>query len=85
MSVEDFAKMTPNINWNLYYTELKTPEFKTGINVAQPEFYKALNGMVKSVKMDDWKTYLTYHMVDGASPYLSSNFVNENFEFHSKN
>ena len=27
MSVEDFAKMTPNINWNLYYTELKTPEF----------------------------------------------------------
>ncbi|MFZ1594181.1 MAG: M13 family metallopeptidase [Chitinophagales bacterium] len=84
MSVEDFAKMTPNINWNLYYTELKTPEFKTGINVAQPEFYKALNGMVKSVKMDDWKTYLTYHMVDGASPYLSSNFVNENFEFHSK-
>ncbi|MBK9557925.1 MAG: hypothetical protein IPO47_19320 [Bacteroidetes bacterium] len=30
------------------------------------------------------KTYLTYHMVDGASPYLSSNFVKENFEFHSK-
>lgn len=84
MSVADLAKMTPNINWNLYYTELKTPEFKTGVNVAQPDFYKALNGMIKSVKMDDWKTYLTYHWVDGVSPYLSSAFVNENFDFHSK-
>ena len=43
--------MTPNINWSLYYTELKTPEFKTGVNVAQPDFYKALNGMMKSVKI----------------------------------
>ena len=84
MSVADLAKMTPNINWNLYYTELKTPEFKTGVNVAQPDFYKALNGMIKSVKMDDWKTFLTYHWIDGVSPYLSSAFVNENFDFHSK-
>jgi putative endopeptidase len=34
MSVADFAKMTPNMNWNVYYAELKTSEFKTGINVA---------------------------------------------------
>ncbi len=84
MSVDELAKMTPNMNWKLYYSELQTPEFKTGLNVAQPEFYKALNGMVKSVKMDDWKTYLTYHWVDGVSPYLSSSFVSENFDFHSK-
>lgn len=84
MPVADFQKMTPNMNWNVYYTELKTPEFKTGINVAQPDFFKALNGMMKSVSMDDWKTYLTYHFVDGASDYLSSAFVNEHFDFHGK-
>ena len=84
MPVSDFQKMTPNMNWNLYYAELKTPEFKTGINVAQPDFFKALNGMMRSVSMDDWKTYLTYHFVDGASDYLSSAFVNEHFDFHGK-
>lgn len=84
MPVADFQKMTPNMNWDVYYAELKTPEFKTGINVAQPDFYKALNGMMKSVKTDDWKVYLTYHFVDGASDYLSNAFVNEHFDFHGK-
>lgn len=84
MSVADFQKMTPNMNWAVYYGELKTPEFKTGINVAQPEFFKALNGMMKSVSMDDWKVYLTYHFVDGSSDFLSNAFVMEHFNFHSK-
>ncbi|MFI5172184.1 MAG: M13 family metallopeptidase, partial [Chitinophagales bacterium] len=84
MSVADFAAMTPNINWTIFYSELKTPEFKTGINVGQPAFYQALSNMMKSVKIDDWKTYLTYHFVDGASDYLSTAFVNEHFDFHGK-
>jgi len=84
MPVADFIAQTPNINWKLYYSELNTPEFKTGVNIGQPEFYKALNGMFKSVKMEDWKTYLTYHFVDGASDYLSSAFVNEHFDFAGK-
>lgn len=84
MPLADFQKLTPNMNWNVYYTELKTPEFKTGLNVAQPDFYKALNGMMKSVSLNDWKTYLTYHFVDGASDYLSAPFVNEHFDFHGK-
>ena len=82
--VSELASMTPNINWNLYFSELGTPEMKTGINVGQPDFFKAINSLVKSVPMDDWKVYMTYHFVDGASDYLSNAFVNESFDFHSK-
>lgn len=84
MSVADFQKMTPNMNWSVYFGELKTPEFKTGINVAQPEFFKTMNGLMKSVPLDDWKVYLTYHFVDGTSEFLNDAFVMEHFDFHSK-
>lgn len=84
MPVADLTKMTPNINWSLYFSELGTPEMKTGLNVGQPDFFMAINGLVKSVPMDDWKVYMTYHFVDGASDYLSNAFVNESFDFHSR-
>lgn len=84
MSVADFQKMTPNMNWSIYFSELKTPEFKTGINIAQPDYFTKLNSMVKTVSMDDWKTYLTYHLVDGASDFLSEAFVQEHFDFHGR-
>lgn len=83
LTLDELKKNYNNINWNLYFTELKTPAFTTVI-VGQPDFYKALNGMITSVSMDDWKTYLTYHLVDGASPYLSSAYVKENFNFYEK-
>lgn len=84
MSVADFQKMTPNMNWSIYFSELKTPEFKTGINIAQPDYFTKLNSMVKTVSMDDWKIYLTYHLVDGASDFLSGAFVQEHFDFHGR-
>lgn len=84
MPLADFQKMTPNMNWSVYFNELKTPEFKTGLNIAQPEFFKAMNGLMKSVPISDWKIYMTYHFVDGTSEFLSNAFVMEHFDFHGK-
>lgn len=81
MSVQDLSKMVPAFNWTMYYKELMAPSFDS-LNVAQPAFYTTLNSMLTSVSMDDWKTYLTFHFVDGASEYLSSAFVQENFDFY---
>ena len=50
--------------------------------VSQPDFMTALNGMIKSVPMDDWKTFMSYHLVNNVSEYLSDDFVQENFDFY---
>lgn len=83
MTTDELAKNYGNINWKLYFTELKTPSFND-LNVSQPDFFKGLNGMLKSTSLDDWKVYLTYHLIDGASPYLSSAYEAENFDFYGK-
>ena len=35
----------------------------------------------KTRSLDDWKTYLRWHLINDTAPELSSDFVNENFNF----
>ena len=80
MTVADFNKITPNIDWNKSLTDLGIAKADSVI-VGQPEFYKALNGMVKSYSIDDWKTYLKWNLVNTFASYLNKDIENQNFNF----
>src|SRR4029077_13535889 len=54
------------------------------IDVHQPDFFKAMNSAFTSTSLDDWKTYLRWHLVDAAASALSKDFVNEDFNFREK-
>jgi predicted metalloendopeptidase len=83
MSQGDLQKLTPDFKWNDYFQELDlaTPG---AINVGQPDFFKAANEVFKSVSLDDWKTYLRWHLVHDTAPTLSQDLVDENFAFFGK-
>src|SRR5882724_522032 len=51
------------------------------IDVHQPDFFKAVNTAFTSTSMDDWKTYLRWHLINATASALSSDFVNEDFNF----
>lgn len=82
MSMSQLQSLTPNMDWKVYFTTIKSPAFDS-LNVSQPDFFKALNGMMKSVSLDDWKVYLKYNLVNTFADYLSSDFQTENFNFYS--
>jgi putative endopeptidase len=50
--------------------------------VGQPEFFKALDGLVKERPLEDWKIYLKWHVLHSAAPYLSPEFEKESFAFY---
>ena len=54
------------------------------IIVREPSFMTVLAKTVDLFSIDDWKTYLTWHVVNNRAPVLSEPFVTENFEFFSK-
>jgi putative endopeptidase len=83
MSLASLIKLAPNFDWRAYYRELQYPQFET-VNVASTPFVKKLNTQLTAEPLSDWKTYLRFHLVNAASPYLSSSFVEENFEFYLK-
>jgi len=83
MKVADLYAIAPNIEWKAYYQQMQYPAFDI-VNVATPDYLKEVNGQLASEPIANWKTYLRFHVVDSSSPYLSSQFVDENFDFYRK-
>jgi putative endopeptidase len=81
MTQDELQKLTPDWNWGDYFTGigLTTPG---DIDVHQPDFFKAMNTAFTSTSLDDWKTYLRWHLINATASALSSDFVNEDFNFN---
>jgi putative endopeptidase len=75
--------LTPSFDWNSYLITAGLPNAQV-FNVTEPDFYKEVEKELNAVSLDDWKTYLRWHIVHANAPYLSSKFVNENFAFYGK-
>jgi endothelin-converting enzyme/putative endopeptidase len=83
MGVADLSQIAPNIDWKAYFKDLKYPAIGT-MNVATPDYFKQVSAQLQSDPIADWKTYLRFHVADSFSPYLSTKFVDENFDFYRK-
>jgi putative endopeptidase len=82
MTVAALNEMTPAFDWNSFMSTLGVSGVPSVI-IGQPEFFKALNTALTDTPVEDWKAYLRWRLVNRASPYLSSDFVNANFAFAS--
>ncbi len=82
MSIAQLNGITPNIDWNVTLKDFGIAKADTVI-VGQPEFYKALNGMLKSYAIEDWKTYLKWDLVNTYASYLNKEVEDQNFKFYS--
>ena len=75
--------LTPSFDWAAYIKGVGLPP-QNNFNVTEPEFYKEVERQIQANSLDDLKTYLRWHLVHGAAAFLSSPFVNEDFNFYSK-
>jgi len=80
MKQSELQALMPDFTWADYLKELKLSA-PGDINVGQPDFFKAVGEIFKTVSMDDAKTYLRWHLIHSLATTLSSDFVNENFRF----
>jgi putative endopeptidase len=83
MKVSNLTQLAPNFDWPVYFHQLQYPQFAV-LNVDAPQFIAELNTLLGSESTENWKTYLRFHLLDTASPYLSAKFIQENFEFYRK-
>ncbi len=75
--------LTPNFPWTRFLeSQGVAPQPK--ISLAMPEFHKEVSAMLDDTAPATWRSYLRFHTVDGAAPYLSDVFVDENYNFYGK-
>ena len=83
LSTQELAALNSAFNWNNYFEGVGAPRF-VSLNVIEPEFIKNMQTVVSSHSLDDWKTYLRWHVAHANTQMLPAAFVNENFDFFGK-
>jgi len=81
MSIAEVSALTPNIDWNAFLAALNV-KGATYFVVGQPDFLKEVNKQLLKTNLDDWKTYLRWHLVSALAGQLSNDFVKEHFHFY---
>jgi len=81
MAIADLKKISNNINWSNYLPEIGV-KTNDSVIVGQPEFFIALNNLLRTTPIEDWKNYLRYNFINDLSGYLPDSYGKVAFEFN---
>lgn len=83
MTTGGLKKLASNLDWDNYFETIGIADPMVVV-VAQPKFMEGMNKILNETSLDDWKVYLKWHVMRRAANALSSDFVNESFDFNGK-
>lgn len=85
LSGPEVRALMPAFDWDLYLTDGEIPAVVLdSVIVQQPSYFQGLGSILENFDAPAWKAWLKWHIISGAAPYLSSDFVDENFAFFGK-
>jgi putative endopeptidase len=83
LSVAELQALTPVFSWKGYFQSLGAPPI-TRLNVTVPDFFTSLGALLKATPLPTVRTYLRWHTLHDAAPWLPEAFAAETFEFYDK-
>ena len=83
MSVDGLQKLMPTIDWRVQLSGIGLPKVDS-IIVSQPKYLAAINSIFAENKVDDWKQYMRWNMLNRATSQLSTDLETANWEFYGK-
>jgi putative endopeptidase len=78
--IKEFNSTTPSIDWSWMLGQFGLNGADSMI-VTNPSFFKSLDILLTALPLEDWKTYVKWHLINSSADYLSSAFVKEDFAF----
>ncbi|GAA2179437.1 M13 family metallopeptidase [Brooklawnia cerclae] len=82
---EEFAASSPSLDWDAFLAGAELPASAVAEVVnCQRTFLGDAQALVTASNLDDWKAWARWQVVDALAPYLSSDIVEENFDFYGR-
>ena len=82
-SVKALAAETPGFAWSEYLRAINGG-MVADVNLAQPEFFKALARLAKERPAEDWRVYLRWQVLRATADKLPAAFNDESFAFNER-
>lgn len=76
-------KLTPKINWNIYFNNIHLDN-SDSLNIVSPLYFKRLSGLINKMPLSDLKAYLDWQVVHATSDFSTQALQQEHFEFYGK-
>jgi putative endopeptidase len=83
MTPAQVQALTPSFRWEAYFKTSEAPDTSV-INVTEPAYFKEVQTLLMAHKLEDWKTYLRWHLVHSKAEFLPASFDNADFDFYRK-
>ena len=76
-------KLLSNMSFDNYLNTIGL-KYRKEFIVAQPDFFKSINKMFKTIDVDSWKDYFKWNIINSSANYLNKALVDQDFEFYQK-
>ena len=85
MSRDELEQSAPAFDWSAFGRGLGADDSAFAETVVrQPGYLTHLSKALEEVPVEEWRAWLAIRVIRSAAPYLSSAFVDENFDFYGK-
>ena len=81
MAISDLSKISSNIDWSGYLNTIGV-KTKDSVIVGQPEFFTALNELLKSTPLSDLKSYVKFNLISDLAAVLPDAYGIASFNFN---
>ena len=83
LSRADVEALMPAFDFDLYLSAGEIPTVVLdSVVVQQPPFFAGLSSILADFDRHAWVAWLKWNVISGSAPYLSSEFVKQNFSFY---
>ncbi|RXM45292.1 M13 family metallopeptidase [Flavobacterium sp. YO64] len=82
-AIADLKKNTPSIQWEKYFTGIGMTKLDS-VNVSQPRYMIALEKTLSEKKVEAWKEYLKWSLLNRNASTLTTAIEEANFDFYGK-
>ncbi|MQA31445.1 MAG: M13 family peptidase, partial [Luteitalea sp.] len=83
MTGAELQALTTRFDWARYLRGVAAPPL-AGVNVTEPDFFKAFDQTLAGTPLDDIKLYLRWQLLHANAFILSTPFADEHFDFYSR-
>ena len=83
MTVQELQALSPSFPWNAYFAAYGLNNLQS-VNVGAPDFVKTMDSVLTAEDLAAWQAYLRWHLVHAQARWLSSQFVDEDFNFYGR-
>jgi len=80
---EQLDELAANLNWRSTAAILGLGG-EDKLIIRQPSYFEALNGMLESVSLEDWRAYLTFRLLDSSAYHLDQDTADVRFAYRSR-